>query len=522
MSAAVFWGAIFRMVEAAGQAAPSLFCGLLVAGVLRRLLGSANTRRLFGSNTWRSLPQAWGLGMLLPVCSLGAIPIIRELRRAGVSGGVILVFALAAPLVNPVSLLYGLTLPTPTIILAFVFGSLVVVSVAGIACDRVLPAIGQQEPDSPPVAPGWKRCLAVLVACARQGASASMVYCGLGLLGTGVMAVLLPRVCLQSSLNHSNPWAPLVMAAVGPLIYVTPTNVMMQIGSMFNHGNSVGAAFGLLTLGAGVNAGLIAWSWKNFGLRATCVWFLSLELVVIGLGYAVEKPLYLQGQAEVDHTHVFDAFCSPFPSDGHGFPPRMPAMLSEKVSLDQRAMIGTLLILGVAGMVLRYCDPRQKVERWLCETHTIASPSGSASGFLNRSLSAPVLGGCALLGVIALGIVACYHVYPDAHEVFEDMRIVQADALCAATSGDKKEAERQLHTWDDLTRKLEIGTCLRQWHLTPAQQDSAQTLRQLLGQLDDALDGRTQEKPKALVASIYRAYEACRRAFQTPTLAGSP
>ena len=67
----MLWGAIFRIVEAASQAAPSLLCGLLVAGIFRRLLGPANTRRLFGSNTWRSLPQAWALGMLLPVCSLG-------------------------------------------------------------------------------------------------------------------------------------------------------------------------------------------------------------------------------------------------------------------------------------------------------------------------------------------------------------------------------------------------------------------------------------------------------------------
>ena len=39
-------------------------------------------RKLFGDNSWRSLPQAWLVGMLLPVCSLGVIPVIREMRRA--------------------------------------------------------------------------------------------------------------------------------------------------------------------------------------------------------------------------------------------------------------------------------------------------------------------------------------------------------------------------------------------------------------------------------------------------------
>ena len=75
------------------------------------------------------------------------------------------------------------------------------------------------------------------------------------------------------------------MAVVGPLIYVTPTNVMMQLGSMFNHGNSVGAAFALLTIGAGVNAGLIGWAGRILACACTTfAWFVTLELVVLGLG----------------------------------------------------------------------------------------------------------------------------------------------------------------------------------------------------------------------------------------------
>ena len=115
----IFWGAALRFLQAAVQAAPTILVGLIVAGVLRRLLGHAGTRRLFGDNTWRSLPQAWLVGMLLPVCSLGVIPVIREMRRAGVSGGAILAFGLTAPPFTPISVLYGLTLADPAVILTF-------------------------------------------------------------------------------------------------------------------------------------------------------------------------------------------------------------------------------------------------------------------------------------------------------------------------------------------------------------------------------------------------------------------
>ena len=68
----LFWGGVLRFVQALVQASPTIVVGLLVAGVFRRLLGHEGTRRLFGGQTWRALPQAWLLGMLLPVCSLGS------------------------------------------------------------------------------------------------------------------------------------------------------------------------------------------------------------------------------------------------------------------------------------------------------------------------------------------------------------------------------------------------------------------------------------------------------------------
>ena len=115
----LIWGAALRFVQMLFQATPTIVVGLLVAGVFRRLLGHEGTRRVFGDNTWRSLPQAWAVGMLLPICSLGVIPILREMRRAGVSGGAILAFGLTAPLFNPISVLYGLTLAKPIVIFTF-------------------------------------------------------------------------------------------------------------------------------------------------------------------------------------------------------------------------------------------------------------------------------------------------------------------------------------------------------------------------------------------------------------------
>jgi len=67
---------------------------------------------------------------------------------------------------------------------------------------------------------------------------------------------------------------------------------LQNVGSMFQHANSVGAAFVLLTLGAGVNLGLIAWVWRNYGLARSLAWLAILLAVVLGLAYAVENPCH--------------------------------------------------------------------------------------------------------------------------------------------------------------------------------------------------------------------------------------
>ena len=80
-------GAVCRAVAALANAAPTVLCGRVVAAVIRELFGPALTRRLLAAGSWWSLVRAWLLGMLLPVCSIGAIPVARELRRAGLAGG---------------------------------------------------------------------------------------------------------------------------------------------------------------------------------------------------------------------------------------------------------------------------------------------------------------------------------------------------------------------------------------------------------------------------------------------------
>ncbi len=132
-------GFCVRALTSLVQAAPFILAGFATAAVLSRFFGYDGTRKLFGEGTRSALFRAWVIGMLLPVCSLGAIPVIREMRRAGIRGGTIMAFAMSGPLFNPLSLLYGLTLSEPIAIISFAACSLVIVTVVGVIWDWLFP-----------------------------------------------------------------------------------------------------------------------------------------------------------------------------------------------------------------------------------------------------------------------------------------------------------------------------------------------------------------------------------------------
>jgi uncharacterized membrane protein YraQ (UPF0718 family) len=509
----IFWGAVLRFAQAAISAAPTILVGLVVAGIFRRLLGQANTRRLFGCGTRGELPQAWLVGMLLPVCSLGVIPVARELRRAGVSPGAILAFALTAPLFNPLSMLYGLTLSEPRVILTFTFASMVVVTAVGTAMNRLFPGTAHEEPAPPPVAHGLRRMASIAVVAAREIAGPSLGYILIGLLGVALLSAALPAGSLQSTMEHTNPYAPLAMAGLAIPAYASPLTAMAQLGSMFQHANSVGAAFVLLTLGAGVNLGLIAWVLRTCGLGRGLAWLALLVAEVLAVAYAIENPLYPREITPAGHTHAFDMYCRAFlPDESH--PARaVAAKLREALQPFERVSLIALGSLAGVGLLLKALDSRWRIESWL---ERRPEPTGRAPGWSDVTVPAPVLGVVALLGLGAMSVIGCYAFNSAPSEVFEEMSILKAEVLTAANTGDRKHVERFAPVWDDWTRRLQVGVLLREGSLSPYRRMKAKLFRDRLEFLKHAVEEGDRDEARDFVTQVSRAYMRMRRAFLEP------
>ena len=499
----ILFGGAVRVTQGFVFAAPTLLIGLLTAAILRFYLGNSGTRKLFGGNTLRSLPQSWLVGMLLPVCSIGVLPILIQMRRAGVKPGAMSAFALSAPLFNPLSLLYGLTLSRPAVILFFATGSLLVVTALGLLWDF----LGRREEDSgdapDPEASlmGLRRLAALFVQMTRHASGLPLALALLALFGLAVLSSALPYGSMQSSVERDDPLAPLTMMAVAVPVYATPMLAMSQLGMMFQHANSPGAAFTLLILGTGFNLATPCWFGKYYGWKPTLIWFVGLVSIVLAIAYGINRPLVPPGVQPAGHTHAFDIYTNPIPK-GHSDPwPTAIRAIEDQVDLAgliASSLIGVLLAIGLILRAFGVTVCR------LVETNQDLASEKTTSRF-DVVVPARVVGATMLAGLVALSVVACYGYYPSTEECLEEIALARAECLTAANSGDKEHALFWLPVWEEWSRRLEIGTFIRNGELRRYQSMQGYLIRKKLELLEHELehDPYESEEVKRVVNEIF-------------------
>ncbi|MEM9587211.1 MAG: permease, partial [Planctomycetota bacterium] len=519
-------GGLVRICQGFAAAAPTLMVGLFIAAILRYYLGDAGTRRLFGGESLRSLPQSWLVGMLLPVCSIGVLPILRQMHRAGVKPGAMSAFALSAPLFNPLSLLYGLTLSRPLVIILFMLGSLAIVTVLGLLWDQIAgrkspsndapDSSGTNVKESDSDAPmdsaspsssdpsisagdgaadrliGLRRLVATFVDFSRELTGVSLGLTTVALLGLALLAGTLPYGAMQHSVERDDWMAPLTMTSVAVPVYATPMLAMSQLGMMFQHANSPGAAFVLLILGTGMNFATLAWFGKNYGFKATFVWLASLLVVVLAISYGINRPLVPPGVEPAGHTHAFDIYANPISVHHQTTVSALVEMVTKDLDISvliPLAVLGVMALIGIAMRLMRID------EAWLvrgASAKSFASSVGKVDADNKRGIDLivppGVVGATMLLGLIALSIVACFAYYPSPDECLDEISLARAECLSGANSGHIEHALYWLPVWEDWSRRLEVGTFIRTGQIRPYQRMQGYLIRKKLELLEHELE----------------------------------
>ncbi len=507
------WSAILRMTQAIVAAASFLVAGVFAAGALRGMVGAQRMRSLLGVGHWSGPLRAWALGVLLPVCSLGAIPMARELRRAGVPSGTVLSFVLVAPVLNPVSVIYGLSHIEPVMLLYFAAGTFLVSVGTGAIWNRLIASRQDKDPQQLERAPveSVDRLKVAAHTAATTLTGPAIIDYGLAVLAVGFLGAFLPHGALQTGLTRDNPLAPVIMGVIAIPVYVTPTEVMMHFGHIVNDGYSLGAAFSLIVLGAGANVGVANWVRRDYGLKALGLFVLLLIGSTLVIGLTADRTIISGAADQTDHTHAFDPFTRLSSVNSTGSTIEWLALtVYEELTPDRLAGIVLLILMAGAGLMLRM------VPSWRSVGHLVKSDKKEtvSTRKWDPALSPFQLYIATASAVLIAAVVGLYIYYPPTGDLFGDMANIRVNLYDALREEDSREALRRLRQLRGRAEKLPASVKIRFGDLTPQQQKSVDEVLYSINTLEDFLEAGKLRESMILKSHLEDSYMSCVREFR--------
>ena len=269
----VFWN-VFAMM------APWLIIGFFIAGIIAVCLPRDFVMRFLGtSGGIKSIIRAVMIGVPLPICSCGVIPISTALRKNGASKGATAGFLISTPQTGIDSILatYALMGPLFAIarpIAAFVTGLAGGCAVHALSNNDALHSATNQQSVPPPrnlrtiLWQGYIRLLGGVVK-----------PLSIGLVISALVAAFVPDDFFASTLAGRDYLAMPVMALIGFPMYICSTAAIPIAAALMMKGLSPGAAFVFLMTGPAVNAVSIATIASLIGRRAT---FAYVAVIFLG------------------------------------------------------------------------------------------------------------------------------------------------------------------------------------------------------------------------------------------------
>jgi len=314
--AIAFWATLAEM-------APWLIFGFVAAGVLSVFFSTRFIERHLGGRGLGPVVKASVLGVPLPICSCGVIPVSASLYRHGASKGATSSFLLSTPQTGVDSILATYALMGPVFAVARpvialingVLGGLLIDAVdrePATATDRAaaeVPVTGCCDTDEKQSSTGgsccgssdvaadngkpqakWRRVLRYGLITLPADIAGSLL---LGLLLAALITALVPANALAPYLGGGL----VAMGAavlVGAPLYVCATGSIPIAMGLLAAGASPGAVLAFLIAGPATNAATISVTWNVLGRRTGLTYLLSVIATAVGAGLLLDTAFTLE------------------------------------------------------------------------------------------------------------------------------------------------------------------------------------------------------------------------------------
>lgn len=310
-----FWNVLAMM-------APWLLVGFLLAGVVSVLLPRKWVVGVMGrARGWRGVLNAVLIGVPLPVCSCGVLPLTAGLRKAGAGKGAVAGFLISTPQTGIDSILATFALMGPVFAVARPLAAFATGLAGGVAVDGLTRGEAdvasapkkdghcccchchEAHDDSPSVAQNAEENPFVRILRTGYGELLGEVArpLAVGLVVAAVVTAFVPANFFATAFGGNDWLAMPAMVLLGFPMYVCSTASIPIAASLVAKGLTPGAAFVFLMVGPAINAASMTGVAKMIGVRASVVYALVIALGAVLCGVGINLlPFDVLPQVTVD------------------------------------------------------------------------------------------------------------------------------------------------------------------------------------------------------------------------------
>jgi len=279
-----------------GQMSPYLIFGFLISGILSVFISPKWVERHLGSSKFGSILKASILGVPLPLCSCGVIPVSASLRKSGASKGATTSFLISTPQTGIDSILatYGLLgplfavlRPLTALITGVVGGMLVSLLDDDSSSTQASQASDENDKET-------SNFLVKVFSALKYGfitlPSEISKALLIGILIAGTISTFMSADFIGQYLDNYY-LTMLLMLLIGIPVYVCSTASIPVALGFLHLGVSPGAAFVFLISGPATNAAAITVLWNVLGKKSAIIYLSTVFAGSLLSGFLLD---YLQ------------------------------------------------------------------------------------------------------------------------------------------------------------------------------------------------------------------------------------
>ena len=263
--------------------APWLVFGFLMAGIIAVWIPRSWVNRMMGgSSGLGGILRAVAIGVPLPICSCGVLPIAAGLRKHGAGKGPTAALLVSTPQTGIDSILATYALMGPV----FAVARPVAAALTGIVGGVVVSAVGGEDAETvaaedAPV--GSRGIKAIFWQAYRRLLGSVAKPLAIGLAISAIVTVLVPDNFFADAF-HGNDW--IAMPVIFPM-YVCSTASIPIAASLIAKGVSPGAAFVFLMVGPAMNAMSLTTVSALVGRKAAVAYLVTILVGAILCGVVI-------------------------------------------------------------------------------------------------------------------------------------------------------------------------------------------------------------------------------------------